>query len=237
VTLIQQTPVVVIAPAHPAPRVRDIVGRVAVSLAIAVVAPAVLFAADLVLFNLATAMIVALVWMTGAMTWRHATGRPLSGLLLLTAVIMVVKTSIAFATGNSFIYFVQPAIVDVTVATCFLGSLWSTRPLVARLAPDFYPMDADIAARPAICLLFRRLTLLWGLVILTKGCITLWLLVSLSTVDFVLVKGCAIISLTLTAAAATVAWSVLVGRREGLFPGHHPVEVIETFGVPVIFEA
>jgi intracellular septation protein A len=216
--------------------VRDIVARVAVSLATAVVAPAILFATNLVLFNLATAMIVALVWMTGMMTWRHASGRPLSGLLLLTAVIMVVKTSIAFATGNSFIYFVQPAVVDVTVATCFLGSLWSSRPLVARLAPDFYPMDADIAARPAIHRLFRRLTLLWGLVILTKGCITLWLLVSLSTVDFVLIKGCAIISLTLTAAAATVVWSIVVGRREGIFPARHPVDVIDAFGVPVILE-
>jgi intracellular septation protein A len=237
VTLIQQAPVTAIAPAHPAPHVRDIVARVVVSVVTAVVAPAVLFATNLVLFNLATAMIVALVWMAGVMTWRHATGRPLSGLLLLTAVIMVVKTSIALATGNSFIYFVQPAIVDVTVAACFLGSLWSSRPLVARLAPDFYPMDADVAARPAIGLLFRRLTLLWGLVILTKGCITLWLLVSLSTVDFVLIKGCAIISLTLTAAAATVVWSILVGRREGLFPGHHPVDVIEGFGVPVVLDA
>ena len=45
---------------------------------------------------------------------------------------------------------------------------------------------------------------------------SLWLLVSLSTVDFVLIKGGAIISLTLTTAAATVVWSVLVGRREGL---------------------
>jgi intracellular septation protein A len=233
--LIQEAPLAALPAAHPAPHVRDIVARVAVSLATAVIAPAVLFATNLVLFNLATAMIVALVWMTGAMAWRHATGRPLSGLLLLTAVIMVVKTSIAFATGNSFIYFVQPAIVDVTVATCFLGSLWSSRPLVARLAPDFYPMDSDIAARPAIRLLFRRLTLLWGLVILAKGSITLWLLVSLSTVDFVLIKGCAIISITLTAATATVIWSILVGRREGIFPTH-PADVIDAFGIPLVLE-
>ena len=198
------------------PHVRDIVTRVAMSLATAVIAPAVLFATNLVLFNLATAMICALVWMTGAIGWRHATGRPVSGLLLLTVAIMTVKTTITFATGNSFIYFVQPVIVDVTVATIFLGSLSSTRPLAARLAPDFYPMDAEIAARPRIDRLFRRLTLLWGLVILTKGSITLWLLLSLSTVDFVLIKGCAIISLTLAAAAATVAWSIAVGRQEGL---------------------
>jgi len=57
---------------------------------------------------------------------------------------------------------------------------------------------------------------MWGLVILVKGSITLWLLESLSTVNFVLIKGGAIITLTLTAAVVTVVWSVIVGRQEGL---------------------
>ena len=43
-----------------------------------------------------------------------------------------------------------------------------------------------------------------------------WLLMSLSTVHFVLIKGGAIITLTLTAAYVTVVWSVIVGRQEGL---------------------
>jgi len=56
------------------------------------------------------------------------------------------------------------------------------------IAPDFYPVDAAVAARPRIRRLFRRLTLLWGLVIVIKGSLTLWLLLSLSTVDFVPIK-------------------------------------------------
>ena len=215
-TTLQESTGLVPAASTSQPHVRDIVARVAVSLATALVAPAVLFATTVVLCNVATAMIVALAWMVGAMSWRGATGRPVSAMLVLTVGIMAVKTAIAFATGNTFVYFVQPVFVDVTVAAVFLGSLWSARPVVARLAPDFYPMDAAIADRPGIRRLFRRLTLMWGLVILAKGSITLWLLVSLSTVDFVLVKGSAIITLTLTTAAATVLWSVVVGRQEGL---------------------
>ena len=57
---------------------------------------------------------------------------------------------------------------------------------------------------------------MWGPVILVKGSITLWLLETLSTVNFVLIKGGAIITLTLTAALVTVVWSVIVGRQEGL---------------------
>jgi len=201
-------------PAHP--HVRDVVARVAVSLATAVFAPAALLWVMLVTFNVATAVIVALAWMAGAMGWRWATNRPVSGLLLLTLGIMTVRTAFTLATGNTFIYFVQPVFADFAVAAIFLGSLWSARPVIARLAPDFYPMSAAVAARPEMRALFRRLTLMWGLVILVKGSITLWLLESLSTVNFVLIKGGAIITLTLTAAVVTVVWSVIVGRQEGL---------------------
>lgn len=67
----------------------------------------------------------------------------------------------------------------------------------------------------------RRLTLMWGLVILFKGGLTLWLLESLGTVNLVLIKGGAIITVTLTAAVVTIVWSVIVGRQEG----HPPFEV------------
>jgi hypothetical protein len=94
--------------------------------------------------------------------------------------------------------------------------LWTARPIVARLAPDFYPIDATLAARPRVRRLFQRLTLLWGLVIVLKASLTLWLLVSLSTVNFVLIKGSAILALTLLAVAATIMLSAIVGRQEGL---------------------
>ena len=198
------------------PHLRDVVARVAVSLATAVFAPAALLWVMLVIFNVATAVLVALAWMVGAMGWRWATKRRVSGLLLLTLGIMTVRTAFTLVTGNTFIYFVQPVFADFAVAAIFLGSLWSARPVIARLAPDFYPMSAEVAARPEMRALFRRLTLMWGLVILVKGSITLWLLETLSTVNFVLIKGGAIITLTLTAAVVTVVWSVIVGRQEGL---------------------
>jgi hypothetical protein len=59
---------------------------------------------------------------------------------------------------------------------------------------------------------------MWGMVVIAKASITLWLLESQSTVDFVLIKNAAVITLTLVAVAATVAMSVIVGRREGLLP-------------------
>jgi hypothetical protein len=77
-------------------------------------------------------------------------------------------------------------------------------------------MSDAVAARAEMRSLFRRLTLMWGLIILVKGSLTLWLLETLSTVNFVLIKGGAITTLTLTAAVVTVVWSVIIGRQEGL---------------------
>lgn len=198
------------------PSLAAVVVRTVKSLVIAVVAPAALLAATLVVFNLDVAVIVVLAWMVGVMCWRRATGRPMSALLLLAVGIMTIKTTFTLATGNSFVYFVQPVFSDAVVATIFLGSLLTARPIVARLAPDFYPVDASLAARPRIQGLFRRLTLLWGLVIVVKASVTLWLLLSLSTLNFVVIKGSAIIALTLVATAATIALSAIVARREGL---------------------
>jgi hypothetical protein len=208
-----ETPV----PHHP--QLRGIVNRVAITVATAVIAPAVLFASTIVIFNLVTAVLVALAWVAGVMCWRWATGRAVSGLLLLTLGLMAAKTMFLLVSGNTFVYFIQPVFIDAAVATTFLGSLWSTQPLVARLAPDFYPLDAGMAARPGVRHLFRRLTLMWGLVIILKGSVTLALLLSLPTVDYVVVKGAVIIALTLCTATVTVLWSVVVARREGLL---HP---------------
>jgi uncharacterized membrane protein len=135
---------------------------------------------------------------------------------MLTLGIMTVRTGFTLATGNTFAYFVQPVVTDAAVAAIFLGSLLTARPIVARLAPDFYPIDAALAARPGLRRLFRRLTLLWGVVIVVKGGVTLSLLLSLPTVHYVLIQSSTITALLLAATAATVILSAIVGRQEGL---------------------
>jgi hypothetical protein len=222
-TDVQVAPVAVQLAARPdRPQLKAVVARVATSIATAVVVPAALFWTTLVVWNIDVAVIVALGWMVGAMWWRWVTGRPVSGLLVLTLAIMTIRTGVMLATGNTFVYFLQPICGDAIVAGIFLASLWSARPIVARLAPDFYPIDAALAARPRVRRLFRRLTLLWGLVIVLKGSVTLWLLISLSTVHFVLIKSSAIIAMTLLAATATIMWSAIVGRQEGLLVPNRP---------------
>ena len=186
------------------------------SLLLACVVPAVLFSSALVVFSISPALVVALAWAVAVMVWRSATKRRFSGLLMLTLAIMTVRTVFALATGNTFVYFIQPVFADAAVATVFLASLLAARPAIARLAGDFYPMDDEMAARPRVRRLFWRLTLMWGLVILAKASVTLWLLESQSTVDFVLIKSAAIVVLTGAGAVATIGLAAAVARKEGM---------------------
>lgn len=196
------------------PTVGAVIGRTAVSLATAVLVPAVLFATTLALWNISAAIVAGLAWMVAVTCMRRACGYPVSGLLLLTLGIMIVRSTFTLATGNTFVYFIQPVISDACIASVFLASLLTPRPVVARIAGDFYPLTLEMAARPGIQRLLRQLTLMWGLVIVLKGCLTLWLLSSLSTVNFVLVKGPAVFTLTLLATAATIAFASSAVSRE-----------------------
>jgi hypothetical protein len=198
------------------PCLKAVVGRLAVNLWIACVIPALLFYLSLVTFNISVAVVAALGWSYGAIGWRWATKRRRSGLLALTVSVMTVRTVIVLTTGNTFVYFFQPVITDVAVGTAFMLSLATARPMVARLAADFYPMDLDLAARPRIRQLFWRLTLMWALFCLVKAAVSFWLLESQSVVNFVLIKNISVISMTVLVVAATVQASVLVARKEGL---------------------
>jgi hypothetical protein len=205
-------------PAHTPPTLSAVIKRVATSLTIACVMPGLLFSLAMLVFSVSAAVFTGLVWTSSVMIWRWATKRPVSWLLVLTGTIMTVRTTFTLATGNTFVYFIQPVFADAAIATIFLASLCSARPIVARLAPDFYPMDPWISSRPRIRRLLWRLTLMWGLVIVAKGTVTFWLLTSLPVVNFVLVKNATVITVTVIATAMTIWLSAIAVRKEGLAP-------------------
>ncbi len=198
------------------PRLGAVVRRVALSLVIACVIPATLFYGTFALAGVWTAIGVALVWSYGTLAFRAATRRRTSGLLLLTALLLTARTVLALVADSTYLYFLQPIISDGVVATAFLLSLASARPMVARLAGDFYPMDTELHLRPRIQRLFRNLTVLWAALCIGKAALTLWLLESTSLDTFVLVKSISALSINMLAAGATIGLAVLVARKEGL---------------------
>lgn len=206
-----------LAVAHPhRPSLLAVIRRVSLSLLIAVVIPAVVFYVCFVMAGIWPAIVAALVWAYGAIAWRAVTGRRTSGLLILAAILLTGRTALSFVADSTWLYFLQPIISDGAVAVLFLLSLLSARPMVARLAGDFYPMDHELAARPRVRRLFRRLTILWAVLGLAKASMTLWLLQSQSLETFVLAKSISILAINVFAAFATIALAALVARKEGL---------------------
>jgi intracellular septation protein A len=201
---------------HACPTLGAVVRRVSLSLLVACLIPAVLFYTTFVLAGVWTAILVALCWSYGAMIFRAATGRRTSGLLIITATLITLRTVVSLAAGSTFLYFLQPIISDMVVGTTFLLSLATARPLVARLAGDFYPMTEELRLRPRVQRLFRNLTVMWAALCIGKASFTLWLLQSQSLEDFVLIKSVTVLAVNMFAAAATIAVAALCARREGL---------------------
>ena len=212
-------------PASPAvttarPTLPTVLRRVGLSLTIACAVPAALFLTCFETLGVWTAILVALAWSYGAIAWRAVTGRRTSGLLVLTAIVLTGRTVITLIAHSTTFYFLQPIITDGVVAATFLLSLATARPMVARLAGDFYPMDAELSLRPRIRKLFWRLTALWAVVCLAKAVTMFWALNSLSLDTFVLVKSISMPACNLLTVGITICAAVLVARREGLLVVH-----------------
>lgn len=198
------------------PHLRAVLRHLGISILMANIVPSVLFYLCLVFDNVGAALVAALVWCYGSMAWRLTTKRRTSGLLLLTGIGLTAKTVFTLASGDTLVYFLQPAITDGAIAAMFLASLTTARPVVARLAADFYPMDDDIAKRPSIQRLFWQLTLLWAMICLLKAFVTLWLLSAFPLVTFVAVKEVFILATLVCGTAVTVTTACRVLRAEGL---------------------
>lgn len=195
---------------------REAARRTAVSITVGCVVPAVAFYAAYTTLGVWPAIGVAMVWTYGALAWRRLTGRPISGLLVIVAGVLTLRTVVACIAGSPYLYFLQPVMTDFAIGAVFLLSLFTARPLVARLAPDFYPMCEDVSCRPAIRRLFLWLTGMWGVVCVTKAVVMFWLLSTMSLDTFVLIRSISIPSANGLTVLATVLIAVSVARREGL---------------------
>lgn len=202
-----------------------VIQRVSLSLLIAVVVPAVIFYGLFLFASVWTAIAGALVWSYGAIAWRAATKRRASGLLILAALLLTGRTALSVVADSPWLYFLQPIISDGVVALLFLLSLASARPMVARLAGDFYPMDPELASRPRVRRLFRNLTIMWAALGLAKASTMLWLLQSQTLETFVLVKSISMLTTNVVAAFATIALAAFVARQEGLLGSARVVPV------------
>src|SRR5258706_4072545 len=116
--------------------------------------PAVLFYVVMMTIGTGAAMIIVLLWTFGAVGRRLVRGKRIPGVLMLATIGLTVRTAVGVVSGSAFMYFVQPVATTVVLAGVVLCSVLIARPLIARLACDFCPMDSAIERRPAVVELF-----------------------------------------------------------------------------------
>jgi Protein of unknown function (DUF3159) len=177
--------------------------------------PTALFYVCLVMAGLGTAYAAALVWLYASVLLRLAKRRPIPPLLVLGVIGITVRTTVAVASGSSFFYFAQPIANSLVMTGVFLVSIVIGRPLIEKLALEFWPLTPEVLALPSVSRLLRGLTYLWAGVNLAIGATTMTLLVCLPLATYVAVKQIASLAITGTGIAITIDRSLRVARREG----------------------
>lgn len=178
--------------------------------------PTMLFYTCLAWGSIGWAYAAAIAWTYGAVARRLVARQAVTGVLVLSSVGITIRTALAVGSGSTFVYFAQPIVGTVVTGLVFLGSIAVGRPLVAKLAHDFWPVTPEQAANPRVRRLLRRLTYLWAGVNLATATVTFALLVSMPLATFVALKQATGLAITGTAIAITIAAAHRTACREGM---------------------
>jgi hypothetical protein len=140
--------------------------------------PLVLFYVVLAAGSMASAIVVSVLYAYGLAGIQYARSRRVSGMLLMTVVMVTLRAAGAAASGQVLVYFAIPVAETAGFALLFVATLWTSEPLIVRLARDLVPHVADdLASRR---MLIRGLSLIWMVTYLASGATTLTLLTTVS---------------------------------------------------------
>lgn len=171
------------------PGLRAIVSHSWVNVVTGKMVPLFIFLALFRATGVTPAVIAALAWSLGLVAYQRANGHRIAGLVILSIVGNTAKTIVAVATGSVVAYFIQPTISTTLIGTAFLISVPLGLPLAERLVRDFCPFDEATNNEPAFNAFFPRLSLLWGATSLLNGAVTLYLLMTQSITNFLILKA------------------------------------------------
>jgi hypothetical protein len=195
---------------------RPIVRHAAARMFLVTLLPMAVFYATLSLFGLRTAAVVTAFLYYAALLGRVVRKKPILAAALLAAGLLSLRTVVVFCTGSAFLYFIQPVIGTVAVATVFAASAIAGRPVLDRLAHDFCEFPEELSTQLRQARFFTVLSVVWAATYTVNAIGTLWLLTSASLNGFILFKSVLGPVITLAAAGASYVAFVLSVRRQNI---------------------
>jgi intracellular septation protein A len=198
------------------PRVRHLVRHAFPRVLEGTIIPVGLFVLALHFTGVTGAIAAGLAWTYSAIAIRVVTKRRIPGILILGAMTLTARSVLTFATGSTFVYFLQPTLGTAMVALAFLVSVPTGRPLVQRLASDFCPIPATLFEHAPVRQIFLRLTLLWAAAQFANAAVTFYLLLSQSVGVFVVTRTIVSLVITVVTIAISTVWFLRSMRRAGV---------------------
>jgi hypothetical protein len=152
------------------------------------------------------AIVAGLGWEAAAISRRLLTGRRVSGIMIVGALMLTTRSVLSLATGSTFVYFAQPILGAALVSTAFLLSVVIGQPLARRFASDYCFIPDHVQEDERVHAFMVRCSMMWAAVGFANTAITLWLLLSQSTTTFIMAKTLLSWVLFLGPVAASVFW-------------------------------
>ena len=121
------------------------------SIAVATLIPMALFYLTLAAGSIVWAIGVSVLYAYGFAAFQYRRRRRVSGMLLMTVFMVTVRAVSAVASGHSMVYFAIPVAETAGFGLMFVATMWTSQPLIVRLARDLVPHLADdLATRRAL---------------------------------------------------------------------------------------
>jgi hypothetical protein len=178
---------------------RPILRQVLVRVVLVSLLPMAAFYVTLNAYGLRAAAVTTASLYYGALLARLVRRKPVLTAALLTAGLLTLRTVVIFCTGSAFLYFLQPVLGTVAVATTFAASALAGRPVLDRLAHDFCPISTELAGELRQARFFDWLSVLWATTYGVNAVGTVWLLTNASLNGFIVMKAVLGPVVTLTA--------------------------------------
>ena len=161
-------------------------------------------------------LFAALGWSVAAVLVRLVRRKPVPAALVLMTVLFAARTAIGYVTGDVVLYFLQPTMKNFLIAFVLLVSASLRRPFIAKLAGDFCALPDEFTSHPKVRRFFLRVSLLWALVFITNGAVTLWMLLSATLEQFLAMSTAGSYALVLLGAAVSLVWFRKSLRKSGI---------------------
>jgi uncharacterized membrane protein len=155
------------------------------NVAVSTLAPMALFYLGWYTEGHSTAFALALGWALTMVGYRSLRRQRIPALLVVTTVLLVLRTALALMSGSTKIYFMQPIVTTCIIGILFLVSVAAGRPLITKLAADVFPLPTEVAEHADVREHFRKLSYLWAGIYFVNAAVTLLLLLNLPVSAFV----------------------------------------------------